>query len=124
MKNLKVLLICLAVFTLTSCSDKSEDLNRAPGEFTVSFAATKSSTPTFTSSLGVVWTEAVDPDGDDVTYDLYVDDVLKESDLGGKREASVEFSGLKSITIKVIAKDTNGATTTAEATKVVKEPRG
>lgn len=123
MKNLKVLLVCFAVFVLTSCSDKSEELNKAPGEFTVSFVATKSSTPTFTSSLGVVWTEAVDPDGDEVTYDVYVDDILKESNLG-KREASVEFSGIKSITVKVIAKDTNGATTTATATKLVKEVKG
>ncbi len=119
MKMLKVLLVCFSIFSLVSCSDKNEDLNKAPGEFTVSFVATKVSTPTFTSTVGVVWTKAVDPDGDTVTYDVYVDDVLKESDLG-KREASVEFSGLKSMTVKVVAKDTNGATAIAEATKVVK----
>ena len=120
MKNLKALLICFSVFAFISCSD--EDVNMAPREFTVTLSDVNSraSAPTPIRYLGVSWTEAVDPDGDDVVYDIYVNDVIEESDLNGKREATVSYEVTgDDIVVKVVAKDENGATTTAQATKVV-----
>ncbi|WBX72119.1 hypothetical protein [Tenacibaculum retecalamus] len=120
MKNLKALLICFSVFAFMSCSD--DDVNRAPREFTVTLSdvSSRTSSPTPVRYLGVIWTEAVDPDGDDVVYDIYVNDVIEESDLNGKREATVSYEVTgDDVIVKVVAKDENGAKTTAQATKVV-----
>ncbi|WBX72120.1 hypothetical protein [Tenacibaculum retecalamus] len=122
MKNLKVLLICFSVFAFMSCSD--DDVNRAPREFTVTLTdanqpRTVIVSPTPVSSLVVSWTEAVDPDGDKVVYDLYVNDELEGSDLESDHDLTVTYDrDGKDVIVKVVAKDGNGATTTAQATKV------
>ncbi|MCT4698000.1 hypothetical protein [Tenacibaculum haliotis] len=122
MKNLKVLLICFSVFAFMSCSD--DDVNRAPREFTVTLTdanqpRTVIVSPTPVSSLVVSWTEAVDPDGDKVVYDLYVNNELEGSNLESDHDLTVTYDrDGKDVIVKVVAKDGNGATTTAQATKV------
>ena len=122
MKNLKVLLICFSVFAFMSCSD--DDVNRAPREFTVTLTdanqpRTVIVSPTPVSSLVVSWTRTGDPDGDKVVYDLYVNDELEGSDLESDHDLTITYDrDGKDVIVKVVAKDGNGATTTAQATKV------
>ena len=96
MKNLKALLICFSVFAFISCSD--EDVNMAPREFTVTLSDVNSraSAPTPIRYLGVSWTEAVDPDGDDVVYDIYVNDTLNKT-LEKHKELEGEIVALKNL---------------------------
>ncbi len=134
MKKLKIVLFCFAVFALASCNEKNEEMeeamNNAPGQFTVTLSAANikqlevkeavkrdvspSESITTSSSLKATWTEAVDPEGDAVTYDVYVNGTLTKSDLTDK-EATISFTSDAKVTVKVVAKDANGATTSAEA---------
>ena len=134
MKKLKIVLFCFAVFALASCNEKNEEMeeamNNAPGQFTVTLSAANikqlevkeavkrdvspSESITTSSSLKATWTEAVDPEGDAVTYDVYVNGTLTKSDLTDK-EATISFTSDSKVTVKVVAKDANGATTSAEA---------
>lgn len=112
MKSIKTLLMCMSVLLFISCGGKEDEMvNNAPGEFSITLGRADG------GEMGVTWSEAVDPDKDKVIYDVYVDDVLKNSDLE-KREVIVKY-GLRvsSVTVKVIAKDSKGATSEASATK-------
>lgn len=72
MKNYRIFVTisALVLGIVSGCSKDDEALNRPPNEFALnqflSFDGTVSMTPDFR------WNEAVDPDGDKVTYDLYV----------------------------------------------------
>ncbi|MEO9511539.1 MAG: fibronectin type III domain-containing protein [Flavobacteriaceae bacterium] len=98
-------------------------------ETTDSFATLETNLPpaSFTTSLNYVtdneatisWTESVDPNEDNVTYDVYLDDNLVANDL---EELSYTFHNLSPVTfynVKVVSKDaefTNESETSFETT--------
>lgn len=110
MKSIKTLIMCMSVLLFISCGSKEDEMvNNAPGNFSISFGRADAGV------IGVTWTEAVDPDKDKVTYDVYVNDKLEKSNLE-KREAIVTYDK-KGISVKVVAKDGKGGTSEAKATK-------
>lgn len=110
MKELKLIVSCLMLVILTSCNSKEEIENRAPGEFTVSINQGG-------DSKIVTWTEAVDPDGDSVVYDVYFENTKLENDLTTRRAVISERTIGRGGEVKVVAKDPDGAT--FEATKEI-----
>ncbi len=105
-------IVALAVFfTCSSDDDNSVDINNAPNNFTVKALSAE-------AGLEIVlsWTAAIDPEQDDVLYDVYVEgekEVENTSTLSTTflaKTYSTEISG------KVTAKDGNGNTTDSNFT--------
>lgn len=108
MKTLKTLILLLSIVLFTACNsdDDNSQANRAPNTFTISLDDSSSNTGVITN-----WTEAIDPDGDIVTYAVYLNNVLQDEDIT-VLTYTIDFNAFVSgdNTIKVIALDGNGGT--------------
>ncbi|WP_299108969.1 hypothetical protein [uncultured Tenacibaculum sp.] len=113
MTNLKLITSCLFVFLMLSCSSDDTIVNNPPIEFSITFGRVDNN-----GLLPITWTEAIDPDGDTVTYNVFADDVLKESNLK-ERKATIALINTKNIKITVVAKDSKGAET--EVVKIYRD---
>lgn len=114
MKTLKTLTLLLSIILCTACSSDDDNLqaNRAPNTFTITLDDSSSDSGIITN-----WTAAVDPDGDTVTYTVYINNVLQVQDITALTYTLVyELFVNGENTIKVIALDENGATREHEIT--------
>lgn len=110
MRELKLVISGLMLAILTSCSSDDEVENKAPGMFTITTEVDEG------SNTVVSWTEAVDPDGDAVVYDVYFKGTIQSNDLK-TRQTTISSSTVGSGgVVKVVAKDSKGATSSAEKT--------
>lgn len=102
--NLLVAIILVNICFIQCSKDNDEEQNQAPGNFAITV------TPT-ANTAALTWTSAEDPDGDDVTYAVQLNTELLASNLTvtqynlSNLEAETDYTG------KVVAKDSNGATT-------------
>ena len=104
MKLKFIAILSIGLFAI-SCGGDDEPRNTNPGDFTVSIVDITSSTATIT------YTESVDPDGDDVTYDIELDARIIFEDLNANTQATV--NNLQANTTydgSVTAKDDKGGT--------------
>jgi PBP1b-binding outer membrane lipoprotein LpoB len=131
MKILKTILLCFTIVLFASCSkddDSSPVANNPPGEFTASssLVAVVSLQNSIVNSLPseyayrMIWTEAIDPDGDTVTYDIYVDNTLMlenqtilTTDILRADVLDVIGNAAETFVLKIVAKDVYGATSEA-----------
>ena len=109
MKTLKTLILLLSVILCTACSSDDDNLqaNRVPNTFSVSLDDSSSNT-------GIIanWTAAIDPDGDTVTYAVYLNNVLQVQDITALTYTIVyEVFVNGENTIKLTALDGNGGET-------------
>ncbi len=107
------------VFTMISCSKSDNGLaNRVPETFNL-IGITNGTTgvdllPNF------IWTAAVDPDGDPVTYDLYIDSNENPTILFAENISVTNYQAEERLSLtnqyywKVVAKDNKGNTTESE----------
>ncbi|SDH97112.1 fibronectin type III domain-containing protein [Winogradskyella thalassocola] len=111
MKNLKIVSLIFALSTallMTNCSSSDDINNNPPGIFSANALGTG------IDSGNVEWTEAIDPDDDSVTYNVYLEGELIAA---GGTTFTYTFSGLEPETIYegyVEARDGRGGTSIAE----------
>ncbi len=102
--NRKTFVLAWYFLVLISCSDKPEDVNQSPSDFTVSVSE-------ITSSSGkVTWSEAQDPEGATVFYDVFLED---EKVLDNTRNLEFDFMDLDEALQyegQVVASDPEGNT--------------
>ncbi|MFK5880013.1 MAG: hypothetical protein QM478_11045 [Flavobacteriaceae bacterium] len=116
MKNLKTVCILLVTITFFSCSDDDEPIvNQAPESFNLialaDGATNTSIIPTFS------WSEAIDPNGNTVSYSLLLDTNPNPSTVFANNLAVANYTTTESLSLltqyywKVIATDSYGAAT-------------
>lgn len=106
MKNLKTLLFAFSFIALVSCS-KDDSSNAVPNDFIV----TIDDNELFRNDpqIHVNWTAAVDPDGDLVTYDVFLNNIEIDSDLSVLTTSFSSSELNANNVIKVIATDEHNA---------------
>jgi hypothetical protein len=111
----KYFLISLFVSLIMSCSNDNPiieieepkpELNLAPNDFDISIDNISHSNATIT------WNQAVDPENDSVTYNIYLNQTLIIEGISELTYQLIDLTELTNYTGKIIAKDTNNNETT------------
>ncbi|MBQ4804889.1 fibronectin type III domain-containing protein [Aquimarina sp. MMG015] len=110
----KILLLIIASYLISCSNDDSTTTNQAPANFTVT-------TEIINNDVTISWTEATDPEGNPVTYDI----VLNSENIRTNEEnTSYQIDNLSYNTNyegSVTAKDTDGLTTTSDFSFTIDE---
>ncbi len=120
MKALKSILLVSTILSLISCGNDDEPANRTPETFNL-IDVTNGTTgvgllPNFT------WAPTTDPDGDPVTYDLYLDSNENPTTLFAGDISTTSYQAEERLSLinqyywKVVAKDNKGNATESEDT--------
>ncbi|MCP4459366.1 MAG: fibronectin type III domain-containing protein [Cytophagales bacterium] len=110
MKKLILSFMAIGLFLVISCgSDDESDPNIAPDSFTVSVSNVE------VDQFDLIWIATTDPDGDDVSYDVYLEGTLVTTSTGEVAGTTIGFTitGLTEATAYsgvVTAKDGKGGT--------------
>jgi hypothetical protein len=109
MKNLSYLFVLsILLFNCSSEDDGNAPNNTTPGPFSVTILETRM------DGASIEWTEAIDIDGDAITYSIYLNDALIST---GGTSLSYNFTGLDPETLYdgyIIASDGKGGTSRAD----------
>ncbi len=107
MKKLNYLLSFAIIFTLFNCKseDDSEVPNSAPNKFTITVTEIQS------SKAKLNWTQAIDPDGNTVSYSIELNDNIAVQNLSDLSYDLENLTNETSYNVKIIARDTKGAET-------------
>lgn len=124
-----VLILATLSLSIFSCS-KNDPKNQAPNSFEISVVSSQDTGESLIAKgiskvspgaekkykYSVTWTDAIDPDGDSVSYDVEIEGSQIAEDITIKSAVIYEddLADGASQTVTVIAKDSNGATTTVD----------
>ncbi|WP_027395706.1 fibronectin type III domain-containing protein [Aquimarina latercula] len=103
----KTLLLLIASYLISCSNDDSTTTNQAPANFTVT-------TEIINNDVTISWTEATDPEGEQVTYEVILD---SESISIDQESTSYQINDLSYDTTyegSIIARDVDGLTTTSD----------
>ena len=125
-----ILILATVSLSILSCSKDDAAKNQAPNAFEVSVVSSQDTGNALVAKgiskvspevptkykYTVTWTDAIDPDGDSVSYDVEIQGVQIEEGITVKSAIIYEDDLVDgaSQTVTVIAKDSNGATTTVD----------
>lgn len=104
MKNYIGILIIVFCALFTNCTTEEQTKeNNPPQKFEISIISGE-------DFATLNWTESIDPDGDKVTYNLYVDDKLVEANLTSLTYIIKNLTPKTDYIVKIVASDSNGNT--------------
>ena len=108
MKFFKTLTLLVSIVLFTACS-KEDQANNPPNAFTIELKVEG-------DNLRVNWNAVTDPDGDEVTYSIYLNETLLDENFTVSIKR-IQYSTLRigENTIKVIAKDSKSASVESSA---------
>ncbi len=122
MKNIGTIILITVLLLLTNCGkdegpEPQLEQNRPPGAFTLLSPENGAEDELRTPTLS--WEKALDPDGDEVTYDLYLGKQGEPTSLLAEALTVNSFTSIDTLDFyreyqwKVIAKDAKGASTSS-----------
>lgn len=112
MKKLNYLFLLVIITLINSCqSDNDSEIpNSAPNNFTITVSEIQS------SKAEIDWTQATDVDGDNVTYSVELNNTIITQNLSVLSYSLEGLTNETNYTIKITAKDSNGAETISSKT--------